>query len=468
VAALSGRPAPPKPVHRSALPGIVLLIAGPVLLAFSGGWGASNSRDTLFKLGGLLGTTMGLLLLAPVCVSVLGAIARRAPLAVRLALRDLARYRARSGAALAAVSFSVLIAVIISLLATGRYADPLDYFGPNLPADQLLVYPPGTGPDGGPDPGGTGTGTGTGQSQADPGRVAEAIAASVGSHDVLALESTDASLVELVTQGARGFGRSLPVATPEVLRHFGIDPATIDPTALLVTSRQGLDRMPSLALTTGRPDYTGDDPCPAGRCVAKPKIQRLSQLPTGTSDPNLLLTAHAVDVLKLQVAPAGWLVGTAGPLTDAQINTARQAAAAAGMTIETKSGAPSLSQLRNFSTAAGILLALAILAMTVGLIRSETASDLQTLAATGAGSLIRRSITAATAGALGLLGALLGTATAYLAAVALFRSELSVRMSAVPVLDLTLILVGLPLAAMVGSWLLAGREPSAIRRQPLE
>ena len=36
------------------------------------------------------------------------------------------------------------------------------------------------------------------------------------------------------------------------------------------------------------------------------------------------------------------------------------------------------------ATAAGALLALAILAMTVGLIRSESAGDLRTLTATGA------------------------------------------------------------------------------------
>jgi len=36
------------------------------------------------------------------------------------------------------------------------------------------------------------------------------------------------------------------------------------------------------------------------------------------------------------------------------------------------------------------------------------------------------------------------------------------------VLDLLLILVGLPLIAAVGGWLLAGRPPPAISRQPLE
>src|SRR5256885_11306977 len=50
----------------------------------------------------------------------------------------------------------------------------------------------------------------------------------------------------------------------------------------------------------------------------------------------------------------------------------------------------SLAVLGREATAAGILLALGVLAMTVGLIRSETASDLRTLTAAGASSTTRR------------------------------------------------------------------------------
>jgi putative ABC transport system permease protein len=53
--------------------------------------------------------------------------------------------------------------------------------------------------------------------------------------------------------------------------------------------------------------------------------------------------------------------------------------------------------------------------MTVGLIRGESAGDLRTLTATGATSRIRRTLTATTAGALALLGALLGITGAYIA-----------------------------------------------------
>ncbi len=101
--------------------------------------------------------------------------------------------------------------------------------------------------------------------------------------------------------------------------------------------------------------------------------------------------------------------------------------------------------------------------MTVGLIRSETASDLRTLTATGASSLTRRALTATTSGAL----ALLGTAVAYLALIAWHRSNLD-TMAGVPVASPLVIVVGLPRVATAGGGLLAGREPPAISQRPLE
>ena len=142
--------------------------------------------------------------------------------------------------------------------------------------------------------------------------------------------------------------------------------------------------------------------------------------------------------------------------------------AAAGGQIETKSGELSLAQIGDGATVAGILIALAVLAMSVGLIRSETAGDLRTLTATGASARTRRNITSVTAAALGLLGAILGTALACLSALAWAHSDLSTIFTNVPVVDYLLILVGLPLIAAIGGWLLAGREPAVIARQPIE
>jgi putative ABC transport system permease protein len=202
------------------------------------------------------------------------------------------------------------------------------------------------------------------------------------------------------------------------------------------------------------------------RRTIQPKIQTIS-LPTYTSDPNALLTTHAVESLGLQALPAGWLVQTPKPLTTAQTNTARRSAAAAGLTIETRSTQQNLSRLRNWATATGLLLALGVLAMTVGLIRSETANDLRVLAATGASSTTRRTLTGATAGALGLLGALLGTTGAYAALTAWHRSDLN-TLGHPPIANLIVIIAGLPFVATTAGWLLAGREPPAISRRPLD
>jgi putative ABC transport system permease protein len=175
-----------------------------------------------------------------------------------------------------------------------------------------------------------------------------------------------------------------------------------------------------------------------------------------------------MQTLNLQPVPASWLIQTPNALTAVQINAARQTAISLGGIIDIRGSTPTLSQLRNEATAAGILLALGVLAMTVGLIRSETAADLRTLTATGASSTTRRALTGITAGALSLLGAVLGTGAAYLVAIGWFRKSLSATVGQVPVTDLLLILIGLPAIALVGGYLLAGSEPSAISGQPLE
>jgi putative ABC transport system permease protein len=143
------------------------------------------------------------------------------------------------------------------------------------------------------------------------------------------------------------------------------------------------------------------------------------------------------------------------------------------MSLETRNSVPSSAEIINWATVFGIVLALAILAMSVGLIRSETASDLRTLAATGASGTTRRNLTAATAGALGLTGAVLGTVAGYVAVSGLFRTNsfndgIPALITTIPVQNLALIIVGMPLVAAIGGWLLAGRDQSALGTRPLE
>ncbi|MGH2561545.1 MAG: ABC transporter permease, partial [Thermomicrobiales bacterium] len=166
-------------------------------------------------------------------------------------------------------------------------------------------------------------------------------------------------------------------------------------------------------------------------------------------------------------ARVGWLVETSSPLTSEQHAAARDLAADAGLLIEARREQANLAALRSRATAAGMLVALSVLAMTVGLIRSEAAGDLRTLTAAGATSTIRRTLTAATAGGLAFLGALLGIAGAYLALTAGSFGDIS-ALSPIPILHLLVIAVGVPLVAAIAGWLLAGSEPPALARQPIE
>jgi putative ABC transport system permease protein len=458
VAALSGRPAPPKQVHRSAVPGVVLFVVAAALLSYSGK-SNGNGGGALELVLGIVLLIVAIILLAPFCLVVLARLGRRAPIAIRLALRDLVRYRARSGSALSAISLGVFIAALVCVLTAQRYGNVLDYAGPNVASNQIIVYPPGPGPVSGPGNGGSNPSSpsGTARTPHAQAAVAQDIARGLGSNTVIELDDAGASL-EHAAPG-RSWSGPVYVATPQLLAAFGIKASEVNPDADILTMRPGLSGLSHMRLSLGSQD------------VANPVIQEVSALPAGTSAPNTVITEHAIHARGLHTSVSGWLVQTPHPPTAAQIRSARLTASAAGMMIETKSSAPTSAEILNWATVFGIALALGILAMTIGLIRSETARDLRTLTATGAGSLTRRELTGATAFALALGGAVLGTVAAYVAAIGYAWDNpldgLS-ELSSAPARQLLFIVVGMPVIAAVVGWLLAGREPAAISRQPLE
>ena len=196
----------------------------------------------------------------------------------------------------------------------------------------------------------------------------------------------------------------LYVATPALLAHYGISPSAINPNTDIITGRTDLAGFVVIAPQSGptpcdssQPQcrVNGAKPAPGpavrqGPDHWQPTIQTV-KLPTYTSAPDTLLTTHALAEVRTEVGRRP--VGSSrrrSPLTTAQINSAQRTAAAAGITIETRQKQASNAGLRDGATAVGLLVALGVLAMTVGLIRSETANDLRTLAATGATSTTLR------------------------------------------------------------------------------
>jgi putative ABC transport system permease protein len=475
VAALSGRIDPPQLVSRSLRPGLIFLAVGLFILFFSSGAGGGQGAGYLV-IAGMLACEVAAALLAPFIVDKLARLAWRAPLASRLALRDLARYRSRSGAALAAVSFAVFIATIAILIASIRYDDALDYIAPNMAANQLVIYNPGNDP-----------------SQYQPGQFTtaaklaatrrEAYATAAQLHAPAPLEldlavSPNVAQQGLPTQNVYGTILSLRnrmqgglpwVATPALLKAFGISQGEVNPAADVLTARALLPSTGDLALVSG--SYLAQSPntpCPAGMCIQNPVIQEVSKLPAGTSVPNTVITEGAVKALHETVVPIGWLIQAPSALTPAQVNAARQTAVGLGTTIETRSGQLSLGEISNGATIGGLLLALGVLAMTVGLIRSETVGDLRTLTAAGAGARTRRALTGVTAGVIAFLGAALGVVGGCLAVFVWSHADLTTTFANMPWSDVGLLVIGMPIVGGAAAWLLGGRQPSAVSRQPLE
>jgi putative ABC transport system permease protein len=487
--ALSGRPPKPRPARHSAIAAAALIAVGIVSLALS-------DRDSPpLIIAGILAVILGTLLLGPLAIAVFARTAGYAPIAARLALRDLVRYQARSGAALAAITLALGIAATVVIIAAAEEkksgGEP-----PNLSNRQIRVYT-GATPEADLVPiqtpaelervaaGVRELAAGLDRAAVTPLHNAHQPGVPPGVIDGVRVLDTEDLRRELANRDD-GSGRSkfcpaeppascyvtesrLYVATPALLRYLGIDSSSVDPsTDFLVDRTVVIEGLVTVAIepagTRGEPKVTEH----AVTNVERIDSRKLFGSPSGETRlaPTSFITLDGLRRLGWKQIPSGWLLESSRPLTSDQVADARDVAAEAGLTIEVRRESRSLATAIAIATAAGALLALAILAMTVGLIRSETAGDLRILTATGATGGTRRTLTAATAGALALLGALLGVAGAYAVLMATYHDDLAYL--DMPVLYLVLIVVGVPLTAAAAGWLVAGREPPAIARPVLE
>jgi putative ABC transport system permease protein len=455
--ALSGRPPEPLRTRRSMVLA-TLLVAGGVASLVAGIDATKDEADAALVIFGALAIPLGMALFCPLVIRAVAPVAGRLPIAARLALRDLARYQARAGAALAAISLGIGLAVAIVIAAAAAEYRPDDG---NLSDQQLMLRIDESNEVGTPV-------SVPGQAPPDVPELASAVnriavalddpyvvALNVGS-DPAAAETGGDQIVRPPLALARQVGDvyrevgPLYVATPEALRQVGVDPASIGPDVDVLTSQGG-----QLYIVGS-----------AGRPVAVRDLERI-EVPAYTSSPRSFITPEALTRHGWESVPAAWLLETREPLTADQLAEAQERAADAGLRVEARSQQEGLSQLRSGATAAGVLLALGILAMTVGLVRTETAGDLRTLTAVGAPQRVRRAVTGTTAGALALLGAVLGTAGAYAGLAAGYADDLA-ALRPVPVANLLTIAVGLPILAATAAWLLAGREPPSVARSPMD
>jgi putative ABC transport system permease protein len=402
--------------------------------------------------------------MSPILVRSLGRLARWAPIAPRLALRDLGRYQARSSAALAAIGLSLGVpAVIVAAIAAEQNATPLG----NLASDQLVIRPDGFEGPFVPDADRVGE---------IAGGVAE-LAAKLGAERTLPLQMVFDPEIPRERNGQRigvsvdrrmsdgwMFEHNVYAATPELLDVLDLDPSSIAGGEIVTVADGDLFRGPRLIVRGSPPPDPAD--ADALSSDGREPIADPGTLPvTYSALPQALIDPDAATANGWTVEDAGrWLVEFESPLDADQLAAAHEIAARFGMVVESRDDDSTLARVRLVAGAVGMLLALAVLAATVGLIRSESRDELRMLTAAGATGWTRRGVTAACAGALALLGAVLGVTSAYLGLVAGGLDHLT----PLPWRDLATILIATPALAALGGWLLAGRQPESIARRPLD
>jgi putative ABC transport system permease protein len=458
--ALSGRPPATRATRSSAARALALVVAGMALLLV----GRLTNVAPVSGVGTLV-AIVGVLLLGPVLSRAAALPARRMPVAARIALRDLSRYRARSGAALAAVALALFLTTSITIAASAAALAPDEG---NLSSRQLMIRigdpdAPILPPDLSPffpvlapaDLEAREDGARRIATQLEDARL---VPLDVAFDPSLGIDPrfdtlSAITLAERVTDdvGARKVDLTLLyVASAEMLEYYGVDLSTQDAQAQVLTAEPG--ELLFSGTFSGEPEQVTN-------ARALP--------PRYSSMPGSFITEAALRELGWDKMRAAWFVEASAPLTSIQVAEARSTAAEAGLTIEFRDQQEGLLALRGQATAASVVVALGIIAMTVGLIRSEAGRDLRTLTATGATGMTRRIITATTAGALAILGVALGMAGAYLVLGAGYLDAMSLLASA-PLVEVGITGLGVPLAAVAMGWLMAGGEPPTLARQPVE
>ena len=324
---------------------MIALVIGFFMFSASG---AGRSSGVIWLIPGFIALIAGIILMAPFFLAVLARVGRKAPIATRLALRDLSRV---SGP----VRFRSLghqrrrphcgrhlrrrpsPAIATSTTTSGRI-----WHRTSSPSGALTARTATTPipvrrrrrsfsrrrPASTPSP-----------LLSAPKKVVELDnpAPSVG------LQSPSAS--------GRQWNGQIYVATPALLRAYDINPSSIPSDVDVLSSRPGLSGS-GVQLTygggtgkgggqlvgpgPGGPPVRGGGPGPGNTntcsptgCIAHPVVQDESQLPTGTDAPNTLITESALRRLHLasQSSLDGWIVQANSPITSAQITNAQTVAA---------------------------------------------------------------------------------------------------------------------------------------------
>ncbi|WP_370350563.1 ABC transporter permease [Catenulispora sp. EB89] len=503
VVALTGRRGQSAPHWKLPILGLVGTAIGSALIL----WGAFAEGHNSYPVTvGLVVAELGVVACTPILVTWSGKFGRLLPLSGRLALRDGARNRGRTAPAVAAVLAAVAGASTIAMVISSDSAKARAEYSSELRSGEAALS---LNPQAGVDPAQLGAQIAgllptrqyavvqgvTYRPGLENGYI---LAPTLVSDGVVPGERLQASITDRHYE--RGDAGCCTVGGPELLRTMlGYQ----DPVAENVLSRGGV-------VVFGRPDASHAGPNPTvvvglGQvCVASEienvgGIQAVNGPMKCTQPPNQLTLPAAyvdaprqrtnaviapapLDKLGVYYRPSALLFDDASMPTAAQEQKASDLAAGDGITypfyVERGYQDHTYLGLLALAGVAGVVM-LGASAIATGLAITDAQADLETLAAIGARSRVRRKLAASQAAVTAGLGALLGAAFGLLPAIGIIEVGArgaygAPRMGAgdrvylsVPWLFLALVIVALPLLAAGGAAVLT-RSRIDMRRRRLQ
>lgn len=431
--------------------GVALIVIGGLVTV----QGATSTRlrtaQTSVALLGVVLLEVGAVACCPVLIGAAARLGGRLPAAPRLALRDAARQRARSGPTVAAVAAAVSGAMAVSVFLASTDARDRAVYLPQGPRDQVIL---------------SGGVSSDGRAATVDLATAEAALQPLHPSPFAAQRSLGAG-GGYVGAGDVGAGLVDPTSSygppvaggVDLLRTLGADPAR---DADLLAGR-AVVADPRL-LRGDTLTVEDDDARGHRRTVRLPAVQ--AQWPAGYAQPGFIVSpevARSAGLRPGEVQHRARIDPTASQATRASVVSA---AGDDGIYVQLESGYQSrvgLVQLALLGVAA--LLALGVTAVATALAGSEARDDLAVLGAVGAAPSLRRRYGAAQAGVTAVLGGGLGLLIGLVPAAAVIAGRVDRIPFTVPWQPVAAFLVGLPLLAAFGGALLTrSRLPQVARR----
>lgn len=445
--ALAGRTPPPRPPGRVAAIGLMVLVVGGVLTA----WATVQDEGEVLA-AGLVAMLIGILFGIPLMVSAVGTFANRLPTMGRLAARDAARHGRRTGAAVAAAVVALAVPVAVSAYSLSEEA--YERRSPRLFDNELLI--------------GTFSEVAT---ESSPRGVRAAFEEAFPDASIVPLRQAISSPRMGINDGSVFVGVRAP---GELGGETSTGVATIVGWPLFVGDATLLE---AIGATDGLRALEEGRALVLGGYETRNGFVRVSVAPGRAEEKRTKLPALAVDsrsyfnesIPRIVISPAvaadlglethvsGHLLTNPSPLSSEDITRAADVAARfPGVFVRSNDDyLPEYALGRSVATAATIPLALAVLAIAVALVATESRRSHQILVAVGAGPLTHRKVVAATSGLLAAITAILSIPAGFLPTVIVQVASQAGRPVVVPWKTLAIILILTPLLSAAVAGLLA-------------